>query len=478
MSSALRPLSKWMALSATALMAGCATPPDLGPRPKIATPAAYASALSFEAPQAAWPADGWWRAYGDPQLDALVEEALAGSPKLAAAAARVRQAEAAAQQSRSTLYPNVSASGSVQGMRREISGLNVPAGFSGASDKWTAQSQASLRIDYQLDLFGKNRAALAAATSMARAAQVEEASARLQLSSAVALAYADLVRYAVDRAAAQDNVRTRSETADLVRQKVAAGLENESQGHQAEAELSRARTDLAAAEGAVARTRNAIAALVGKGPDRGLEIAIPTNPRIAALALPADAGLELIGRRPDLVATRLRAEAAAKNIDVAKADFYPNVNLSALIGLQSLSLGGLASGTMGFAQAGPAISLPIFSAGRIEGQYRQSRAEYDEAAALYDQALADALKEVADALVNRRALEAQLVDARAALKSSEAAYRLARTRYQGGLASYIDTLSIETGLTAQRRTVAELEARAFALDITLVRALGGGFHAA
>jgi NodT family efflux transporter outer membrane factor (OMF) lipoprotein len=474
----LRPASKWMALSAAALMAGCATPPDLGPRPTIATPAAYESQRAFAAPPAAWPADGWWRAYGDPHLDALIEEALAGSPKLAAAAARVRQAAAAAQQSRSTLYPNVSAGGQAQGMRREISGLDLPAGFPGASDSWTTQSQASLRVDYQLDLFGKNRAAFAAASSMARAAEVEEASARLQLSSAVALAYADLVRYAADRAAAEDSLRTRSETAALVRQRVGAGLENESQGHQAEAELARARADLAAAEGAIARTRNALAALVGKGPDRGMEIAVPTRPRIAALALPADAGLELVGRRPDLVATRLRAEAAAKNIDVAKADFYPNVSLSALVGLQSLSLGGLASGTMGFAQAGPAISLPIFSAGRIEGQYREKRAEYDEAAALYAQALADALKEVADALVDRRALEAQLVDARAALHSSEAAYGLARTRYEGGLASYIDTLSIETSLTAQRRTVAELEARAFALDITLVRALGGGFSAA
>lgn len=129
-------------------------------------------------------------------------------------------------------------------------------------------------------------------------------------------------------------------------------------------------------------------------------------------------------------------------------------------------------------QAGPAISLPIFSGGRLEGAYRGARAEYDEAVALYDQTLTDALRETADAVADRRALEAQLVETRAAVAASEGAYRLARERYRGGLASYIDTLSVENGLVARRRALTRLEAQAFALDVALVRALGGGFRAA
>ena len=119
--------------------------------------------------------------------------------------------------------------------------------------------------------------------------------------------------------------------------------------------------------------------------------------------------------------------------------------------------------------------MPIFSGGRIEGAYRGARAEYDEAVALYNQTLVDALKEVADALTDRRTLDARLIEARAALLSGEEAYRIARLRYEGGLSSYVDVLTVENRLIAQRRALAALETRAFALDVALVRALGGGF---
>jgi outer membrane protein TolC len=132
---------------------------------------------------------------------------------------------------------------------------------------------------------------------------------------------------------------------------------------------------------------------------------------------------------------------------------------------------------MAFAQVGPAVSLPIFNGGRIEGAYRGARADYDEAVATYNQSLADALREVADAIGDRRALEAQLIEQRNALRAAEASYRIAALRYEGGLSSYIDTLSVESSLIAQQRAVAELEARAFALDLALVRALGGGYAA-
>ena len=119
--------------------------------------------------------------------------------------------------------------------------------------------------------------------------------------------------------------------------------------------------------------------------------------------------------------------------------------------------------------------MPIFSGGRIEGAYRGARAEYDEAVALYNQTLVDALKEVADALTDRRTLDARLIEVRAALLAGEEAYRIARLRYEGGLSSYIDVLAVENRLVAQRRSLAALETRAFALDVALVRALGGGF---
>ncbi|MBL8551780.1 MAG: efflux transporter outer membrane subunit [Hyphomonadaceae bacterium] len=467
-----------LTVSCAALMAGCMTPPNLGARPELAKGESYAVARSFLAPESAWPSDRWWEAYGDTQLNTLIEEALRDSPTLAAAAARVRRAEAAAQQAGAARYPSISTQSGVQASRTDISFDSAPAALNDlSSGDWTSRSSAALSIGYQLDFFGRNRASFAAATSQARAAEAEAAAARLQLSTAVAGAYAEMLRLTADRSAAEGTVRMRDDSARLVRQRVSSGVENEGQAHQADAKLAAARADLESIDAAIARTRNALAALLGKGPDRGLEIAPPAQPRIAAPGLPASIEINLIGRRPDLVAARLRAEAAAQKINAARADFYPNVNLTALVSLQTLGLDRLGGGTLSMGQVGPAVSLPIFDGGRIEGNYRGARAEYDEAVALYNQALADALKEVADAFGDRRAAERELAHARSGLASAEAAYRIARIRYEGGLISYIDTLSVEDGLVAQRRAVADLEAHALALDIALTRALGGGFAA-
>jgi len=429
-------------------LSGCATPPDLGPRPRPAAAQAFATARSFQAPAAAWPAERWWTAYGDRQLDGLIEEALAGAPSLAMAAARLRQAEALAEQAGAANKPQIGLQGQVQASARKLS-ADLPAPLSGLT-RWDrhVQSSSALQLDLQLDFFGRNRAALAAATSAAEAARAEQAAARLQLSTAVASAYADLSRLCADRAAAEAVLRLRLDSARLVRQRLQSGVEGEGPALQADSELAQARADLAQAQGAVVRARHQLAVLVGKGPDRGLDIAEPQRPLLAPPGLPETLALDLVGRRPDLAAARLRAEAAARRIDAARADFYPNINLTALLSYQTLGLSSL--GGVGLAQAGlgPAVSLPIFSGGRLEGAYRGARGEYDEAVALYDQTLIAALGETADVVADRQTLEAQLRETRAALAAAEAAYALARQRYQGGLASYIDTLSIENGVVA------------------------------
>lgn len=474
-----KPASRRIILACSAAMlAACATPPDLGARPELNAPESYESARSFGAPVVDWPSDRWWEAYGDTQLTALIEEALADSPTLAAASARLRAAQAAAQQTGASRMPSINGQTALETSRQDLAADNLPDVLRNAMpEDWSTQANAAVSLEYQLDFFGRNRASFAAATSRADAAEAEAAAARLQLSTAVALAYAELGSLAADREALEDAARMRTHSAALTRDRVRVGLENEGPAQQATSELARARADLIAVHAAIARTRNQIAALLGKGPDRGLEIEEPRIARLHAPGLPARVDLDLMGRRPDLVAARLYAEAAGHGIDVARADFYPNVNLVAVAGLQTLGLGSFGDSSMSFANVGPAISLPIFNGGRIEGAYRGARADYDEAVATYNQAVADALREVADAIVDRRALEAQLTQQRAGLQAAQAAYRVARLRYEGGLSSYIDTLSIESSLIEQRRAVAELEARAFSLDITLVRALGGGFSA-
>ncbi|MCI3135285.1 TolC family protein, partial [Phenylobacterium aquaticum] len=182
-------------------------------------------------------------------------------------------------------------------------------------------------------------------------------------------------------------------------------------------------------------------------------------------------------RRPDLRAARLRAEAAGKRIAVARAGFYPNINLAAYLGVQSLGLDMLTKSGSDIGQVGAAFSLPIFEGGRLRAGYRGARADYDAAVAAYDQTLIQALNEVADAAAGERALETRLTAAREALEAGEAAYRIARQRYEGGLSTYLTLLTAEDAVIAQRRAVAQLEARALTLDASLVRALGGGFRA-
>jgi len=331
-------------------------------------------------------------------------------------------------------------------------------------------------VTYDLDLFGANRAAFAAATSDATAAQVDLAGARLTLSTAIASAYANLVQLISDRTAAQESLSERDQSTELVRQRESQQLENEGELSQARSRSAGAKADLDQIDGQIQLARNQLAALVGKGPDRGLDIALPGAVELKPFGVPATLGADLIGRRPDIVAARLRAEAASSRIKVAHAAYYPNINLNGDLGFQALGIANLISPASEIGQIGPAVSLPIFDGGRIEGGYRNARAQYEEAVANYDKTLTQALRDVADALANQRELATELADAKIALTESENAYRIATLRYQGGLSRYLDVLTSEDTLVVQRRRVADLQARAFGQDVALVHALGGGFQ--
>lgn len=454
------------------LLSACASVPDLGPKPVPLVAGSLGSSASFADAAGAWPVEGWWQQFRDPQLDTLIAEGLAGSPDVATAAARVRAAEGLAQQAGAALLPRVGAEGSVGGVQQSKN-LGIPPQFVPDGIQDTGHIAATLSFD--LDLWGKNRASLAAATSEAEAARVDAAQARLMLTTGIASAYADLAGYYRALDVAQDAVRVRAASADVSGKRAAAGIENQSAERQAASRAAAARGDVAALEEAISTTRNRLAALVGAGPDRGLAI---TRPVLAApdVGLPPQAGIDLIGRRPDIVAARLRAEAAAKRIDAARADFYPNINLSALVGLQSLGLSNLFKAGSEYGNGGVAVSLPIFDGGRLQGRYRGARAEFDGAVANYDRTLIAALRDVADIVASRTATARQLTERREALKAATDAAQLAGLRYSAGLSNQLPQLTAEDSMTQLARQVADLEARKLSLDIALIRALGGGYQ--
>jgi NodT family efflux transporter outer membrane factor (OMF) lipoprotein len=461
-------------LAGAVALSGCAAVPDLGGKPQMRGPDQFATQSSFAAPAADWPSETWWTVYGDPQLDQLMSEALAGSPSLAQAAARVRGARARADEARGATLPslglNAQAAENKQSYNAGFPRAFVPQGYNDTG-------KATLDASFDLDLWGRNRAALAAATSEAEATLADAAQAKLLLTTNLAAAYADFVRLNAEHQAADAAARNRATSADLVARQLANGAANRGEADQARAAAAAARQDLAALDEQLAMARNRIAALTGAGPDRGLTLTAPKLSAKAAAGLPANLAVDLVGRRPDLRAARLRAEAAGKRIAVARAGFYPNINLAAYLGVQSLGLDMLTRSGSDIGQVGAAFSLPIFEGGRLRAGYRGARADYDAAVAAYDQTLIQALNEVADAAAGERALETRLTAAREALEAGEAAYRIARQRYEGGLSTYLTLLTAEDAVIAQRRAVAQLEARALTLDASLVRALGGGFRA-
>ena len=456
-------------LSLMFLTSACASVPNLGPKPVMRPPADYASNRSLAGTSAEWPGDGWWKSYGDPQLAQLIEEGLAASPDLAAAAARVRTARGLAQAAGAKLLPSLDATASVTELNPS-NNLGFPVW-----DGFKAVGNAGVILNFDLDLWGKNRAALRAAKKDAEAAHYEAQESRLMLTTGIASTYADLTALYAQRDSLEKALEIRTKTLDLVKQRVAAGLDNDSALRLAEARIPQTNADLAATDEAIMLDKHALAALVGQGPDRALTINRPSIGMLQAQGLPANAPIDLIGRRPDIAAARTRVEAAADRIKEAKAAFYPDISISALAGFSSLGLSNLFKAGSGYAGVTPAVTLPLFHGGALQGQYRGRRGQYDEAVALYDGQVIQALRETADTVTSRQALVDRLAQSRSALVSYDKALELARIRYNQGLSTYLDVLTAQESVVNARLVVAQLESRAFTLDVQLVRDLGGGF---
>jgi len=441
------------------------------PKPRVAPIQHSAQTLAGSA--AEWPAARWWERYRDGQLTELIDEALATSPDLDIAGARIRQAEGFAQQAGAALMPSIDGTASVQATKLSKNN-GVPAQI--VPGGWNDTAGLGLGFSIDLDLWGKNRAALRAAKLDLEAARYEAEEARLALTTSIASTYAELAALYAQRDSLEAAREIRVQTLVLIEQRVTQGLDNEATLRLARGRLAQTQANLRATDEAITLAKNALAALTGSGPDRAQSVARPALAAIEQQGVPDNASIDLIGRRPDIAAARARADAGAQRIKQARADFYPNVNLSALIGLQAFGVDNLFKQNSVFGSAGPAVTLPLFHGGALQGQYRATRGRYDEAIALYDRQVIEALRETADALTSRQMLSSRLADSRSALADFEAANRLARLRYQRGLSTYLDVLAAEEGVLDSRLNVARLETRAFALDIALVRALGGGFH--
>ncbi|GAC1620089.1 MAG: efflux transporter outer membrane subunit [Nevskia sp.] len=456
-------------------LSGCATIPELAPAAKpVDAPALNAGSALQASRDAAWPEQAWWQAYGDPQLDALVADAVAGNPGLRGAQARIEQAQGYTAVAQAATRPKL------EGQGRFTRSYSTQEEFSpsliGAHTFW--ENSALLRASYDLDLWGRDEQALASALDSAHAAEAEAQAVRLSLVTAVVQAYVQLSAQHALREVTQANLERQQQLLDIARRRLRAGLGTQLEVSQAATVLPETQAQLEAIDERIALQRHQLAALAGKGPGDGDAITRPALRLDHPAAIPEALPASLLGRRPDVVAQRWRVEAAAKDIEVAKARFYPDINIAAFAGIASLNFSTLLTGNALTAGFGPAISLPIFEGGRLRGNLRVQAAGYDMAVESYNAAVIAALREVADQVVSLRSIAAQIERTDAALASARLADDQARQGFRAGLTDYLNVLNAQTGLLIQQRNRAQLVARQLESHALLMKALGGGAQAA
>jgi NodT family efflux transporter outer membrane factor (OMF) lipoprotein len=453
---------------AVLMLSGCASPGDVHPTHTLAE----AGANGATAGGTPWPTARWWQAYGDAGLDRLIDQALAGQPSLQTAQARLQQAQAAVDATRGANGPQVNGAIDMSDQRFTKNGLYPPPLAGGTYWNNNAQVTGS----WELDLFGRHRAELNASIGQLRAAQAEAQAARVLLAGNVAAGYFNLARIVETRRVAAESLSQREQVLALVRQRIGAGLDTTVELRQAEGLIAQSKVEIESLDEAAARARHALAELTGQGP-QALDSLSPALAAVRSTPLPAGLPADLLGRRADLVAQRWRVEATQRDVDVARTLFYPNVSLTAFVGLSSLSLDKFIDAGSRTYGAGPALRLPIFEGGRLRANLSAKSAEVDAAIDGYNGSLLRALREVADEVSTLQSLERQQRAQAEATIAATSAYDLALQRYQAGLGNFLTVLTAQTNVLAQQRNSTELKARHLGSEVALARALGGGFEA-
>ncbi|KVN12779.1 MULTISPECIES: efflux transporter outer membrane subunit [unclassified Burkholderia] len=474
-------------LAAAALawaLAGCA---PSGFEPALAPRAPGDDALAQTtggAAHGAWPSPDWVRQLGDPQLDALVDEALRQNPTLQAAQARIGVAQSQLQQFESLTGLTAKAGASLSKAHVPRSGGTINTTLNGlpvsvplVGESVVSSSSLFVGLNYQLDLWGKNAAATRGLLSMRDAARVEAQQARLALSVAIVTLYGELDRAYALRELLQLKRRASEQVEAVLRERAARGIDNGYDADDAALKRSKLFEQIALTDEQIQLQKLQLGVLSGRGPERGLSLARPRLAPPADAPLPRRLPAELLGRRPDIVAARLRVEAAYATIDGTRAAFYPDVNLAALGGLFALAPASLFRHDALGGSIGPALSLPIFDRGRLKAKLGGDVANAEVALALYNQTVDAALGEVARQLTSLSTVDALLGEQQQAVRAAQRMVALAEDRHRRGMGMRKDVDMAKLTLLDERTHAIELQARRRALRVGLIGALGGGFDA-
>ena len=401
----------------------------------------------------------WWLSFGDPMLAQLVEEARTHNPDISLAAARVAEARATEQVSRSLLQPSIGV-GVEAAARREVSPF-------GRAQESLAVLPA-FRVSYEVDVFGKNRARVDAAEANVAASKAAEESARLSVTAASASGYVTLLALDARLAVLKQTLQSRAEALKFARDRAEVGYTSQLELRQAQAEYEATAQQIPQVETQIARQENAVAVLTGILPatiTRGGDLAGLAQPA-TPLILPSD----LLRRRPDVAAAEYRMAAADAQMRSARAQFMPSINLGASAGV---ALSDLLSNPVSIWSIGGSVLAPIFQGGRLQGQYDVATAQRDQAAWAYRATALNAFREVEDRMIGLKKLDEQQVSLFGQQAAVSEVVRHTRNRYRAGYISYIEQLDAERALLSIELALVQLRADRLNMLISLYQAVGG-----
>jgi len=423
--------------------------------------------------RAGWPATRWWRQYKDPQLNSLMDRAIRQSPDLALAQSRVQNARESARLTAAQLGLSVNGSAQVARQRLSDHGL-IPSQFLGFS--WYNQADVGVQLQYDFDWWGKKHATMQAALDQAHVAEAQHSAAALAIEYAVADTYfgwqADQTRLQL----ADQLLVTEQQLSTIADLRVKQGVDLPDEAQRARAQIAAVREARVAIEGSVDIRRVTLASLLGITPAQLPRLKPRPLPAVNG-GLPSDVSLDLIARRPDIAASRWQVEAELKTTDAARAEFFPDLSVTALTGLSSIDLSQLMRvGSRTFSLT-PALHLPIFNSGALRANYGVRRAQLDAAVAQYDSTVLTAAREVATQALNAQQVAARRHEQQTQLDAYQQLLATAQARARQGVRDARESLVAQAQLLQQRDTAAQLQAQALSVDLNLIKALGGGYQA-
>jgi multidrug efflux system outer membrane protein len=468
------------AVALLGMFSGCALiRDDSAPHAQLQLSASVANDMHLPAGQ--WPAARWWTRYDDAQLNALIERMLSGSPTIAAARERVTAARAQTDLTGSGMWPHLTAGAVINVQHESSNGLLGPYAQDlprlGIDGPWYTEGLIGVGGSLEIDLWGRHRAEVEAAMGMQRAHEAELATVELELTTdAARLYYAMQAGYQLlDLLKASQDALTY--TVQAHQGKGARGLESQTPVFAARSELLSVQRQIVEVQAQIVQNREALRALVHATDDDPLALQ-PVPLPLPSAGLPPDLPYQLLARRPDLQTLRWYVQASLSQVDAARAAFYPSLDIKALFALDALHMNQLFRASSQQFNLIPGLYLPIFDGGRLNANLRNERAASNILIEQYNQAVLNAVRDVAvngsqlQALNTERALQDEKV------RAARFALDAANASHERGLSSQILVAQARLPVLAEQIALLTLDERRVGKDITLIKALGGGYSAA